>query len=86
MEISKAEAEEFEKIRHPIRRRGGFFRLRRGIDPGAPDVTVGEVNPDDPWAQIGAAETGGAIISGEDVDKSGIGIFPLKPGKGKKRK
>lgn len=85
MEVSKADAEEFEKIRHPIRRRGGFFRLRRGIDPGAPDVTVGEVKPDDPWIQIGAAETGGTIIHGDQPDKSGIGIFPLQPGKGQKK-
>lgn len=83
--MSKADAEEFEKIRRPRRGRIGIFKLRRGIDPGAPDVTVGEVNPDDPWTQIGAAETRGTIIHGGQPDKSGIGIFPLGPKKGQKK-
>jgi len=82
MEISKADAEKFKNIGK--KKVGGIFRLRKGKDPGAPDAVVGEVDPSDPFALIGAAETQGVILHGDDEDKSGIGYFPLQPGKGKK--
>jgi len=84
VEMSREEAEKFEKIKK--RRVGGIFRLRRGQSPGARDAIVGEVDPSDPFAAIGAAETQGVILHGDDEDKSGIGIFPLPSGKGEKGK
>ena len=60
--------------------------MRKGQASGAPDAVVGEVDPSDPFTLIGAAETHGVVLHGNEEDKSGIGYFPLQPGKAKEEK
>lgn len=57
-------------------RRSFVFTIRRSTEPGVPDAMVGVVDPNDPWVQKGALDTGGVIIEGAE-NQEAIGVFPM---------
>lgn len=61
----------------PKRRFLGFLTLRKSKESGVPDALVGEVDPNEPFYQQGAIDTGGVIVSGDGESEIGVGIFPV---------